>query len=121
MGWCVLRIVLAEAFLSEFGVNVAVFAAIELASSPVLALGTARLARALVASSARGVLLHGSVSLIAFAAPDVYLLTAGRDLPVTMYIIIVAVLLVSALASALHLRRTMRSDAVENPRSFDNL
>jgi hypothetical protein len=122
LGWSLIRIALASAYLSDYGVDIRIFALIEVVSSPLLAISTARLVESLVQRASLRILGHGLVALVTFAAPDVYLLASGRGLSWPVYAVIGALIISSSGVSALQLRRSVasaRDAATSEP--FDNL
>ena len=120
--WALTRIALASAYLSDHGVDIRIFAIIEVVSSPVLAISTARLVQALIQRASLRILGHGFVALVAFGAPDAYLLASGRGLSWPIYAVIGTLIVTSSGVSALQLRRSLaaaREPATPEP--FDNL
>ena len=113
LGWTALRIAFAEAYMVEYGINIWIFILVEVLSSPVLALSSTRLVRVLVVHSLRGIGFWGGLTLVSYAAPDVYLLTAGRGVPWSLYGVIVSVMTVAGIVSIIRMRRSLRQVANE--------
>jgi len=111
LGWSGLRILFAETYMVKYGINIWIFVAVEVVSSPVLALSSARTVRALVVHSLRMSVGWGTLALVSYAAPDVYLLTAGRGVPWRLYGLIIGVMGLAGLASVIRMRQTVREQA----------
>lgn len=80
---------LMDAARDTYGVNPVVFLAILLGSGPVFYYSLFRLLRSLVRKADRGKGLWSAVFLTATAAPYLYVLLFGRNLPVWVYGILV--------------------------------
>ena len=114
LGWSGLRVLFAETYMVKYGINIWIFVAVELVSSPVLALASTRTVRALVAHSLRLSLGWGGIAFVSYAAPDVYLLTAGRGVPWRLYTVIVVVMVIAGLVSLVRMRQTIREAEAES-------
>jgi hypothetical protein len=128
LGYAVIRVVGAKAFLARYGLNIVSFAIIEILSSALLAVATAGLVRSIVdirlASSFRDPDLMGNdryfrpnmgrvrrwaaAVVVFFAAPDVYAYAATDHLPPVLVAVLGFVLLVSAISSVVVIRRKVR-------------
>ena len=111
LGWSGLRILFAETYMVKYGINIWIFVVVEVVSSPVLAVSSTRTVRGLVSHSLRASLGWGGVALVSYAAPDVYLLTAGRGVPWRLYGVIIGVMAVAGIVSAQRMRRSLREQA----------
>jgi hypothetical protein len=98
--YCGVRVYLADRYLRDHGLNVAVFAAIEFAATLPYAIGSARAVGAIVRHDTRRALLWALVASAGFVAPDVYLL-ATTDEPPRWLELVIGVWLVVGLAFAL--------------------
>lgn len=121
LGWSGLRILFAETYMVKYGINIWIFILVEVLSSPILALSSTRLVRVLVVHDLRRIGFWGAVALASYAAPDVYLLTAGRGVPWRLYGVIGFVMTVAGIVSIVRMRRSVREAAVEVSPVFDNL
>jgi hypothetical protein len=107
LAWSVVRIAGAGIVLRPYHVHLWGFAIIEFVSSPILAMASARLVYALRDHQLTRAALAGVVSLVAFAAPDVYLLRSGRGLPWVAYAVVIGLMLCGATVSVVGLRRQL--------------
>ena len=89
------------AFLREYGLNIWAFAAVEIASSALLATAGGRLIGSFAHTTRgrRGAL--GLATLTAYAAPDVYVLVFAGQFPTGTLVVVVGVIAVGAVASIL--------------------
>lgn len=105
--WSVTRIAGASIVLAPYHVNIAIFAVIELISSPILAVASANMVFAQRDRHLPRAGALAAISLAAFAAPDIYLLRSGRGLPWVAYAIVVGVMTLAGALSLIGLRRQM--------------
>ena len=104
MAWSCVRIAAVQFWLSDFGINTAVFAVIELVSASVYGAGSARLVIAIIDRQHKAVMKWGMISAAMYLAPDVYVLSAGHALPVSAYVAIALLLLLTLVQLAWQLR-----------------
>ncbi len=110
MLWCAIRIGAVSVWLSKYGVNTSVFAVVEIVSSVIYGVASAKTVLALVDKRRRIALLWGSASAISYLAPDVYVLSAGESLPLASYVVIIALIVVlGSIGIANARRRYVRS------------
>lgn len=112
LAWSVVRIAGAGIILRPYHVHLWGFALIEIVTSPILAMASARLVYAFRDHQLSRAALAGAVSLVAFAAPDVYLLQSGRGLPWVAYAVVIALMMCGATASVIGLRRQLLEASV---------
>ena len=105
MLWCVIRIGVVSVWLSQYGVNTSVFAVIEIVSSVIYGVASARTVLALVGKRRRNALLWGLASEVAYLVPDVYVFSAGRSLPLLSYVVIITLIVVLGSVGILDVRR----------------
>ena len=105
MLWCVIRIGVVSVWLSQYGVNTSVFAVIEIVSSVIYGVASARTVLALVGKRRRNALLWGLASVVAYLVPDVYVFSAGRSLPLLSYVVIITLVVVIGSVGILDVRR----------------
>lgn len=113
MLWAGMRILAVEIWLVEYGINIWWFAVIEVLSSILYGLSSARLVRALAARYRKDAGKWGALTLLGYVMPDTYLLSVGTAMPLATYVIVVllalifaAVALVRTRSSVVHLVRT---------------
>ena len=102
--WSCVRIAAVQFWLSDYGINTAVFAVIELASASVYGAGSARLVIAVIDRQHKAAMKWGMISAATYLAPDVFVLSAGHALPITAYVAIALLLLLTLLQLAWQLR-----------------
>jgi hypothetical protein len=104
-----LRVVLVKATVAKYGVNTAVFAAIEAVSSLGTGFGTVRLVDALVDRDRTLVRWWGAVVAAGFLAPDLYVLLAGdREMPLKVYVVVGVWIVAAATTSVASVVRRVR-------------
>jgi hypothetical protein len=106
--WSILRIVFADVFFAQYGVNIWIFAAFEFVSSPIFARATAKMVLALSTHQILNSMFWGVITLSSFAAPDVYLLTTGKNLPWTAYLVVISVMMIGGAVSLIKMRLNAR-------------
>lgn len=108
--YVVLRFFVVQATLEEYGVNSFIFLLIDVTTAIFYVLGIEELVWALkVKLSLTRIMVWGTVAVIAFAAPYVYLYAAGQAMPASIFIglgIIIGLLGVNAFVA---IRRRVRS------------
>ena len=102
--WSCVRIAAVQFWLSDYGINTAVFAVIELASASVYGAGSARLVIAIIDRQHKLALKWGMIAAAMYLAPDVYVLSTGNALPVTAYVAIALLFVLTLLQLAWQLR-----------------
>jgi hypothetical protein len=112
--WSFVRIATAELYFSNYGINIWTFAVVEIVSSPILARASSRMAVALKYHEIRQSILWGSLTMVSFSAPDVYLLTAGRGLPWTAYGMVLLLMTIAGTASVIKLQQKVSLQASLN-------
>jgi hypothetical protein len=106
--WSIFRIVFADVFFAQYGVNIWIFAAFEFVSSPIFARATAKMVLALSTHQILNSMFWGVITLSSFAAPDVYLLTTGKNLPWTAYLVVISVMMTGGAVSLIKMRLNAR-------------
>ncbi|TSA52341.1 MAG: hypothetical protein D4R44_05855 [Actinobacteria bacterium] len=94
MLWCVIRIGAVSVWLSKYGVNTSVFAVVEIVSSIIYGIASARTVLALVDKRRQVALAWGVASAVSYLAPDVYVFSAGQSLPLMSYVVIITLIVV---------------------------
>ena len=103
-----LRIFVADRTVKRYGVNIWGFAAVELSTSWLYGLSTARVVGALVDRRLRPALRWGVVAAVTFLAPESFILLTGRRMPAVVYIVIGALLATLGTFAAVSLVRRVR-------------
>lgn len=106
MLWAGMRILAVEIWLVGYGINIWWFAVIEVLSSILYGLSSARLVRALGARHRKDAGKWGALTLLGYVMPDTYLLSVGRAMPLATYAVVVSLALIFA---AVALTRTRAS------------
>lgn len=112
IGYGVLRVALAQAFLAEYGLNIAVFAIIEVGSSAVLGYASGRLVDSLTRRQHGGRLRLGAATLGGYVAPDVYVLLSSNHFPTETFAVVVTVIAISTTASVISLVKRVQRDVL---------
>lgn len=108
VAWSILRVIFADVFFARYGINIWIFAGVEVVSTPVFAFATAEMVVALSQHHVRKSILWGFVTLTSFAAPDVYLLTTGKNLPWLAYLVVIGIMAIAGIMSFVKMRRKTR-------------
>lgn len=85
MVWSVCRVVAVWRWLDKYGVNPFVYALVDVGSSAPYALGSARTIGALIDRRYARAAVWSVLAAVCFAAPDVYIVAAGHDMPWIVY------------------------------------
>mgnify|MGYP006282878911 FL=1 len=104
LAWSCVRIAAVQFWLSDYGINTAMFAVIELVSASVYGAGSARLVIAIIDRQHKVAMKWGMISAAMYLAPDVYVLSAGHSLPVTAYVAIAVLFVLTLFQLAWQLR-----------------
>ena len=104
----VLRVVLAGTLLSDYGLNVVVFAVVEITSSAVFGIASGRLVESLLQRQRRNRALLVLATLAGYAAPDVYILGFADKYPANVRNSVIVIIVVSAIVSFVALLRRLR-------------
>jgi hypothetical protein len=99
VAWSIIRVIFADVFFAKYGINIWVFAAVEAFSAPLFARSTTKMAVSLSVHQLRNSFLWGSLTMISFAAPDIYLLTAGKHIPWLAYLVVIGIMVIAATIS----------------------
>ena len=110
-----MRIVAVKFWLSQYGINTVVFAVIELTSSMTYGVSSARTVLAIIDKRRKSAKSWGAVCIVAYLAPDVYIFSAGKSLPLMSYVVIVALIVVAGVVAVVDLRHRINR-SVSNSR-----
>ena len=114
VAWACARIVAVNVWLTPYGVNVWVFATVEIMSSVPYGLGTAWCVSSLIDRRLSHAVWWGVLAACAYVAPDVYMLSAGENLPVFSVVVIVALMATLGTTTVVSLFRRVRSSRAMN-------
>jgi len=104
VAWSIIRVIFADVFFAKYGINIWIFAGVEAVSAPVFAHSTAKMVLTLSQHKIRESIFWGVVTLITFAAPDIYLLTTGKHLPWLAYLIVIGIMVIAGTISIIRMR-----------------
>ncbi len=111
--YALIRIFLADKFLAKYGLPIKPFAVVEIVSSMVYALASARFIGALVDNHNRKAGFFGLCTLVGFGAPDVFVIAASDHIPRSIYVVLVLIVLGTAVYTVRELRSKMRKARVQ--------
>ena len=103
--WSLVRISAVALWLSNYGVNTTVFAIIEISSSLLYSVSSAKAVIRFIDRQHRRAMAWSLLAVIGFLAPDVYVLTSGRSLPTISYVVIISLAIGIATSGVVALRR----------------
>lgn len=89
--WAVGRVVIAKATVEQYGVNITVFAIIEILVAWPHALGAARVVTKLIDRDPHGAMGWGALLAVTHIAPELYIAVVGNHMPVGIYISLVLI------------------------------
>jgi hypothetical protein len=112
MLWAAMRILAVEIWLVGYGINIWWFAIIELLSSILYGLSSARLVRELAARQRKNSAKWGFLTLIGYVMPDTYLLSVGRAMPLATYAIVISLAITFAIIALVRTRTSVMKIAI---------
>jgi hypothetical protein len=104
-----LRVFIADRTVKRYGVNIWAFASVELVTSFIYGLSSARVGGALIDRRADRAVRWGVLTAASFLAPETFILLTGRRMPMVVYIVIGALLATLGTVAAVSLRRKVRA------------
>jgi hypothetical protein len=110
--YALIRVVLAAKFLTKYGLPIKPFAVVEVLSSVVYALASARFVGAIVDDNHRKAGFFGLCSLVGFGAPDVFVIAASDHIPRSIYVVLALVVLGTAVFTVHELKAQTRKARV---------
>jgi hypothetical protein len=119
LGYAALRILLAQEFLAEHGLNIWAFAIVELVSTVPWAVGSARAVTALIDKNSRRATGWAAVASAGFLAPEVFVLIATDRPPkwlpwvLALWVGVAGLLAVRRIIREVRQRRDARRDVVD--------
>lgn len=114
LSWSVVRIVVVNFWLSQYGINTVVFAMIELTSSVIYGVASARTVLAIIDKRRKSAKSWVAVCVVAYLAPDLYIFSAGKSLPLMSYVVIIALIVVLGFAAVVDLRRRINKSVTNS-------
>lgn len=97
----IVRASLVWKFLSKYGVNSALYLFVELGSSAIYGLSSARVIGSIVDSQWRTLRHWAPIALVAYLAPDAYVFLSAGKLPGNVFRILVSIVFITATFSAI--------------------
>ena len=110
-----LRVFIADRTVKRYGVNIWAFAGVELVTSFIYGLSSARVVGALIDRRADRAVRWGVLTAVSFLAPETFILLTGRRMPTVVYIVIGALLATLGTVAAVSLRRKVRAGRHRQP------
>jgi choline-glycine betaine transporter len=111
--YALIRIFLADKFLAKYGLPIKPFAVVEIMSSMVYALASARFIGALVDNNNRKAGFFGLCTLVGFGAPDVFVILASDHIPRSIYVVLALIVVGTTVYTVRELRAKMRKARVQ--------
>ncbi len=105
VGYAFVRIALADRFFSEYGLSVWWFAAVELSSSALFGVSSARFVKSVVTDAVKNRIPWAFGTLVGFTAPDAFVFWSTRRLPHSLLAAFAAFVTVSVITSVVSVRR----------------
>lgn len=91
--WAVGRVIVAKATVEKYGVNITVFAVLEILVAWPHALGAARVVTNLVDRDPHGALPWGILLAVTHIAPELYIAVVGSKMPIGVYVSLVFIVI----------------------------
>jgi choline-glycine betaine transporter len=113
VAYACVRIFLADKFLVKYGLPIKPFAVVEIMSSMVYALASARFIGALVDNNNRKAGFFGLCTLVGFGAPDVFVIFASDHIPRSIYVVLALIVIGTTVYTVRELRAKMRKARVQ--------
>ena len=114
-GWIVastayggLRIFVADHTVARYGVNIYAFATVELSSSIVYGLGTAKLVGAVLDRRRKQALRWAAFAAVGFCSPETFVAVTGKHMPPTIYLALATILTTMGTVGVVTLVRRIR-------------
>lgn len=107
MLWAGLRILAVEIWLVDYGVSIWWFALIEVLSSVLYGVSSARLVKELSARRRNNSAKWGTFTLVGYVLPDTYLLSVGRAMPLATYLVVVSLAVAFAVIALVRTRASV--------------
>lgn len=89
--WAIGRVIVAKATVEKYGVNITVFAVIEIVAAWPHAVGAARVITNLIDRNPSGALPWGIMLAVSHIAPELYIAVVGSHMPLGVYISLVVI------------------------------
>jgi hypothetical protein len=105
VGYAFVRIALADRFFSEYGLSVWWFAAVELSSSALFGVSSARFVKSVVTVTGTHRIPWAFATLVGFTAPDAFVFWSTRRLPHSLLAAFAGFVGVSVITSVISVRR----------------
>lgn len=109
LAYGMVRILLADRFLAEYGLSTKVFALIELSSSLLYGFALLHVVRNFAIEEHGRTIRWGMLGLVGFASPDIYVFAKIRKVPTSLVVILVVIVVLSLVASIVAVRKKLAS------------
>lgn len=109
------RIFVADRTVKRYGVNIWAFAFVELSTSWLYGLSTARVVSSYVDRTPRKALRWGAVAAATFLAPEAFIVVTARHVPRIVYVVVVALVTVLGTVAVTSLVRKIRTARTAPP------
>ena len=107
MLWAGLRILAVEIWLVDYGVNIWWFATVEVLSSILYGVSSARLVKELTTRHRKNSAKWGTLTLVGYVLPDTYLLSVGRAMPLATYLVVASLAVAFAVIALVRTRASV--------------
>lgn len=104
-----LRIFVADHTVARYGVNIYAFATVELSSSIVYGLGTAKLVSAALDRRRTQALRWAAFAAVGFCSPETFVAITGKHMPPTIYLALATILTTMGTVGVVTLVRRIRT------------
>ena len=109
LAWGLFRALVVWAALSRYGVNPWIYLTIELVSSGPYGLATARIVTSLLDHRRDTAFRWAIAAAVLFLAPDLYIVAAGRSMPLYVYVVVGVIVAALGVAGILRIRVAVRA------------
>lgn len=107
------RITLVHTFLGPYGLNIWLYAAVDLGSTVPYAIGSARAVGALVDGERGRAVRWGLLTATSYVLPDLTIVLTTRRVPLSTYLVLAVVLSTAGSLAVTRIRREVRSSRAE--------
>lgn len=109
MLWSLARIFAVSTWLSEYGISTKIFATIEISSSLIYGISSAKAIAKHINKQKRLVFFWGMLAFGGYITPDAYVLTNGRSMPTNFYIVIIFLFVLFGAYGVFAVQKALRS------------
>ena len=113
IAYSVARAVVVWRALGDYGVNVWIYLAIDLACAIVDGINTAKLVISLADERYHDARKEGLITLVTFIVPDLYIVYSGNKLPKMVYFVLGAIVILAFVVGVIHIKKKVRKISAE--------